>query len=403
MIIYSTEPGDGNPHWTVLLHFGIGLVGREIQRAIVASPRCRVELQVPLPWADVSTSSQAVDDVMSAALQVRAWIDSHEPSQRVLLPAGSERSMSPAFEAHHEAGEVTDHVADDGAERTSSIAGATSEDVKDPMGCPSLEASESASRLHNGEEVPIDLAVIWSAGAAGFSSSQADAALELDSFVAVLEMLRRLRRHGRFRRARILHVSSVGGLFEGHRCLSQESLCSYRRPYGWLKIFQERALGSLKDEFESRVYRLPSVFGVPEMNGRWSLIAVLIRNALHGVATSIVDRSTVLRDYVWNVDIGRYLAREAIKPRLSNSPEYAYLASGKPTSIMELIRRTERIVGRRLRYDVRGGSNNCKDITVSARALPTDWRTTSIEFSMRSVYRELLANQAKGKLVMQRR
>lgn len=250
------------------------------------------------------------------------------------------------------------------------------------------------------------LGVIWSAGAAGFSCNEREAEAELRNFHTVLELCGELRDEFGFSSARFLHVSSVGGLFEGHCRVSsrvmphEQAEAASQRPYGWLKLKQERALSAHDAAFESHVYRLPTIFGVPGASHRWGLVATLIHNALHDLPTPIVRRVGVLRDYVWNVDVGRYLAEKALSAESRLDGGISYLASGKPTSIAELIRRTERLVGRRLRYTVRSQWDNCDDITVSPRALPADWKPTSLEFSMRSIYGQFLMRKVAGTMRM---
>lgn len=188
--------------------------------------------------------------------------------------------------------------------------------------------------------------VVWAAGNAGFGASAKQLAQEHDSFLQAIRTLQdtlgdRLRMH---------LISSAGGLYEGQRFIDQASLPTPLRPYGQAKLKQEEALAH--QGIASQIYRPSSVYGYVR-NGRQGLISALICNGLTGKVTRIFGNPSTLRDYVYAGDVGRFIAAAVLGNRPLTGARLI-LASGKPSTVEEVIGTVARQLGRPLavQYDL---------------------------------------------------
>jgi nucleoside-diphosphate-sugar epimerase len=182
--------------------------------------------------------------------------------------------------------------------------------------------------------------VVWAAGKAGFGAPAEQLAQETDSFLHVLKTLQdalgdRLRMH---------LISSAGGLYEGQRFVDQASLANPLRPYGQAKLKQEEVLAH--QGIAGQIYRTSSVFGYVR-DGRQGLISALISDGLTGQVTRIFGIPSTLRDYVYAGDVGRFIAAEALGDRPLTGARLI-LASGKPSTVDEVIGTVARQLGRPL-------------------------------------------------------
>jgi nucleoside-diphosphate-sugar epimerase len=223
--------------------------------------------------------------------------------------------------------------------------------------------------------------IVWAAGLAGFASSRADTEAELEGFRDVLGIAERLSE--RFPQARhAFHLtSSAGGLFEGQRLVSLQSIPRPRRPYGELKLAQERLLESSPAPMARLVYRPSSVYGFLGEGIRLGLVGVLARNAIRHQVSRIFGAPDSLRDYVLAADIGRFIAGQLT--RTTSNTEVFLLASGRPSAMFEMLQRVERAVGRRL-Y-VQFDSQPCwtEHNSYRSSALPAGWRVTALDTGIR--------------------
>ena len=233
------------------------------------------------------------------------------------------------------------------------------------------------------------IAVLWSAGTAGFAATEADVARELASFRRVLEMSLRLAERHPGARVTFGMMSSAGGLFEGQRVVSAGSVPSPRRAYGELKLAQEAMADELGQRLVRRIYRLTSVYGSIGASHRRGLIPTLILNGIGQCVTSITGSFATLRDYVWVDDVAAHVARDLTSAPATSSR--CVLASSKPSSIFEIRHLIERVLGRQLYLALAETSANRADITFAHETSPEGWRTSSLETCVRAIYREALA------------
>ena len=147
---------------------------------------------------------------------------------------------------------------------------------------------------------------IWSAGKGGFGMKQSDTLREMNSFSEVVEMAIAMLRENPSCLVRFHMLSSAGGLFEGQRNVNTASLPAPRRPYGSLKLSQEKILDDCNGLIRF-IYRPTSVYGFAGLNHRLGLIPTLLWNGSKNKVSTIFGAPETLRDYVWADDIGAFM------------------------------------------------------------------------------------------------
>lgn len=226
------------------------------------------------------------------------------------------------------------------------------------------------------------LAVVWSAGRAGFASGAGECAAEEQVFGAVLAMA-----GGLGARVDFHLVSSFGGLFEGQRVVGRGSAPRPRRPYGELKLRQEERLAAATGLARRVVYRMSSVYGPAPAGQRRGLIPSLVADACARRVSHIGGRPSTLRDYLWAGDAGRFVARQ-VRERRGDAVHL--LGSGKPSSIGEIVQRVESALGRRLYLQYSTSPGNPRDISLAPSALPAGFVPRHLETVVRQLARERL-------------
>lgn len=233
------------------------------------------------------------------------------------------------------------------------------------------------------------ISLVWSAGNTGFGAGEETAQRELTCFRALLEWGALLVKAAKDSKLRFFHFSSAGGLFEGQTHVSASCKPSPLRVYGALKLSQERLLAESDWLDEKYVYRPSSVYGYSP-KGRIGLIAALIANGVKGRGTQIFGSASTVRDYVPAWQIGRFVVAEllAAQPQASKGP--LFLASGKPSSIYEIIRTVESIIGRKVHTAFDFSNANALDNTYSHLLLPKNWAPVGIREGVQRVFSKWL-------------
>lgn len=228
------------------------------------------------------------------------------------------------------------------------------------------------------------LSFMWSAGKAGFYSSQSDADKELANFQKTIRLASTIRKKLDPLGFSFHSVSSAGGLFEGQRVIRKTSHPTPIRPYGILKKQQEDCLLDSFDSTELTIYRPSSVYGPMTQKSRLGLINNLINNARNGRITVLDAHVMSLRDYVFAGDIGNYIGRR-IRFELNNSKfePLQFLVSAKCSSIFEVFEKIRRILNLHapFRYDDQFGNN--RNITFSDSVMPVGWRPVTLDVGIR--------------------
>lgn len=221
-----------------------------------------------------------------------------------------------------------------------------------------------------------EIDVVWAAGKAGFGGSRDVFESEQESFNSVLELI-----HGNdlsdYALVRLHLISSAGGLFEGQRKVDGSSVINPLRPYGEAKVRIEDEVKKLNSSIVSHIYRPSSVYGYAGMNGRAGLVVAILNSVLRNTTARIYAQPDTLRDYVYVSDIGRFVA-QTIAFRTGPS-QIHFLASGKPTSTLEVIKLIERVMQRRISVQFELTADNTEPNTFQAAARPDHWNPTTLE------------------------
>lgn len=235
------------------------------------------------------------------------------------------------------------------------------------------------------------LAVLWSAGRGGFCASEAEVQPEFTSFRRVVDWACDLAAHNVMNDMSFHMLSSAGGLFEGQTGVGMDTEPVPRRPYGRLKLSQERYLELFSGVLSVQIYRPSSVYGRAGAGARMGLIASLIKNTLERRTTRIIGNMSTLRDYVFNDDIGRFIARNLDNPKPEPGCSTSMLASGIPTSIHSIVKLVESATRNRAYLHFLDATLNSLNNSYLPSALPQNFHPTDLETSIRGMVRDFRA------------
>ena len=235
------------------------------------------------------------------------------------------------------------------------------------------------------------LAIVWCAGRCSFAATAAQTEAELQTFervVALSELLAQKASSTPGASVEFHSVSSAGGLFEGRRLVNDTADRCPSRPYGRLKADQEDRLDHSQAPMSVHIYRPSSVFGSIRPGQRMGLIPVMMLNGLHNRVTTITGSEATLRDYVWNLDVARFLASRVLEDSHGgeSSPRVSMLCSGKPTSIFEVRSLIEWMLMKRLFLSFSRAASNSADITFSPNVLPAQWTPVDLSVAARAIH-----------------
>ena len=232
--------------------------------------------------------------------------------------------------------------------------------------------------------------IVWAAGHAGFDSLENWVIPEVRAFEKVLSFSLQLQRRAPNARHSFHLISSAGGLFEGQKHVDGTNVPRPLRPYGHAKLQQERLLSRLPGQTRKIIYRLTSVYGFSGTGTRFGLVNTIIQNSVRRQSSSIFGNLQTIRDYVLVSDIGQFVAGR-LRDLDLNSHIFS-LASGKPTTIFEMLKRIEKIVGRKLFYTLDNVKTNVADMSFSPAILPQFWQPTDLETGLRKTVRSLMSS-----------
>jgi len=248
------------------------------------------------------------------------------------------------------------------------------------------ESSFESIRLESENPVSVTtrLSIVWSAGSRGFQSTEEEAEEEQTSFQAIVEFCSKLRERIKPVKFDFHFISSAGGLFEGQRVITRQSLPEPKRPYGKMKLNQEALLRNRFEPHEFSIYRPSSVYGPMVQKSRQGLINNLVSNCQAGRVTVLDSHVMSLRDYVYAGDIGKYVAGR-IHSGSSGTHDNGtcFLVSARCSSIFEVVNKIERTLKLKLRYRYDPSFGNNKNITFSDRILPMGWLPVPLDVGLR--------------------
>lgn len=234
-------------------------------------------------------------------------------------------------------------------------------------------------------------AVVWAAGACGFAATEEEASGEALAFGTVLAVAMGIAAATDPGSVDFHLLSSAGGLFEGQLGVGTSSHPAPLRPYGRLKLAEERCALDAAATLRLRVYRASSVYGPVRDGRRMGLVSTLVRDCAMGWETPIFGDMDTLRDYVHADDAGSFVARAVAVPGAVPAPSVSFLASGKATSIRDVLALVARASGRECRVRPRPGGDNDRPITFSPSVLPPGWKPRDLGAGILHVHRDFLA------------
>ena len=227
--------------------------------------------------------------------------------------------------------------------------------------------------------------VVWCAGQAGFYSTEEQVSGELKRYLDVLRTIERIVDRYPDIPAKMVLMSSAGGLFEGQRGVRVDSIPAPSRPYGRLKLTQEELLLGSRASLKKEIYRLTSVYGYIRTHQRRGLIPTLVANGLCQRPCQITGYSTTIRDYVWIEDVAEYVSREVMSGSCAGQDRVEILASGKPSSILEIQQIVENTISRPLSLRYSLDTANGDTMSFDAGVLPEGWHPGDLSTNVRKI------------------
>jgi UDP-glucose 4-epimerase len=252
------------------------------------------------------------------------------------------------------------------------------------------------SSSYDGAFLNTKVSIVWAAGKGGFGATAEALEPELASFRCVVDMAASLREellnsdHG-------FHMlSSAGGLFEGQRNVHPATVCRPIRPYAMLKERQEEYAVERIGGVSLSIYRPSSVYGYNRHGSRMGLVPTLLENGIQRrVSRVFVDMNT-LRDYVLAEDVADFIGRKIVEGHWGEDEVAIFtLASGRASSVFEVKRHIERLLGRRIYVQYQPGPVELEHNTYNRTALPDGWRAMDLETGIRFVHSRIYANLAQ--------
>ena len=231
---------------------------------------------------------------------------------------------------------------------------------------------------------PDRLSVLWSAGNATFHSNEDDLLEEHQSFTQTLDFVLGLGETLATSELDFHYISSAGGLFEGQRVVSENSVPAPTRPYGRMKLAQEKLLKRTFAAHKVAIYRPSTVYGPKIQKSRQGLINNLVSNGRNGKVTILDSHVMALRDYVFSGDVGNFVAKRIISgdSGLNGNPVH-YLVSSRCSSIFEVVQKIERNLHIKLQYRYDESFGNHSNITFNSSVLPRAWSPSTLDVGIR--------------------
>lgn len=224
-----------------------------------------------------------------------------------------------------------------------------------------------------------EVVIVWAAGAAGFNANQKQTEAEYEFFSKLISVLIENISNKIESIIRVFLLSSIGGLYEGQVLVSNNSVPMPKRPYGELKLKQEKYLTSLEN-VQVQIFRLTSVYGYINPQHRMGLIQTMMQNGINRSVTAIFGSPFTLRDYVWVEDIANMIYWASQNGGINL--EVFHLASGNAVSIESIKAKVEYVLRRRLFLSYMFDQTNALNICCKGDTYDGLWRATNIEHNL---------------------
>ena len=247
-----------------------------------------------------------------------------------------------------------------------------------------LAYSEIATACTPGAAALGHVSFVWTAGQATFHATESETSRELQTFSEIVAFARRLQESKHHAEVAFHLLSSAGGLFEGQQVIDLNSTPAPRRPYGQMKLAQERLVKHAFESRQIRIYRPSSVYGPMKLVSGKGLINHLVQNGRNGAVTVLDSHVMALRDYVFSQDVGDFVARTVHTHHRSTNPKVElFLVSSRCSSIFEVVRKIQ--LHLKLRLQIRFDENfgNSRNITFTEQVQPQGWHPVSLDVGIR--------------------
>ena len=231
---------------------------------------------------------------------------------------------------------------------------------------------------------------VWSAGKSGFYSTDAQIKNEYNFFeLFIFYIKEKSFLHDKNTPFFFHFISSAGGLFEGQLNVTLDSIELPLRPYGRLKLMQERLINSVFPD-SSCIYRASTVFGISSFGHRAGLISTLVQNSFYCKMTNIQGDFDSKRDYVWVEDLSMFVVNLLIFKELKLKQSLYYIISGKPTTIFEIVHLIQKITHTKVLFKFDTSFSNSQPIVFSSNLKPKNLRSTPLDTAVRIIYQNNL-------------
>ena len=231
--------------------------------------------------------------------------------------------------------------------------------------------------------------VIWSAGRSGFSASRKQTELESANFQTVLDLADLIAERFPRRIMQFHFISSAGGLFEGQRHVNPGSQPKPMRPYGALKLEQEKRIRHISGLYRKHIYRPSTLYGRIGDGLRRGLISTLILNGVRNRITTITGNMATIRDFVATNDLSAFIVSKVVGLEGQSSNIYM-LVSSKPTTILEIKQHIEDLINRKLYINNLLNPTNDLDNSFAPEVMPENWYPSSLKQNIRIIYQQVL-------------
>lgn len=241
--------------------------------------------------------------------------------------------------------------------------------------------------------LPISISVVWAAGKAGFGSTEEEMAKELLEFRRIIQLACKIKDSVDDAETTIFFISSAGGLFEGQRCVVPNSAPKPSRPYGRVKLEQEKILELFSGKIKFCIYRPSTVYGPIIAGQRRGLLANMLNSGIKQQVCTIFGTLSTLRDFVYAPDIGTFIASEILSrtPLAANHP--LILAGFRPYSILEIKTIVETVIKHKIYIALDPSPENALDITYSPLCNTNqNWKPINVDQGIRNMNVAILNN-----------
>lgn len=228
--------------------------------------------------------------------------------------------------------------------------------------------------------------IVWSAGKAGFYSTDEEVDAQLWHFEKTLNCLVEKISQLNLPFAFFL-MSSAGGLFEGQTLIDNSTRPNVKRAYGRLKLEEENIILKHPYAFEKNIFRISSVYSISVFDKRKGLMLVLMQNGLKHKVTSIIGQESTIRDYVLDEDIADYLIHLIYEN--SNPGAINFLVSSKPSSIFEIRKQIEKILQKRIYINYSLKKSNAANMSYENAVVAKGFKPTNFRTNLKMLYLNL--------------